>query len=170
MTPESTIYDIRADGESTGPAGTYRVWQHNYHSGNLDIEPCDSLQEALESAHAWSDIETGEFDSIEGPAGLVPEAAVEAWIRAKDQQAAEARRARAESDEGKTLYQIHIRHPDGKRSAEWETAKTEDEAREIVAELNLPGRTRITETHWSYSASGLYHRDTRRVVKDWDED
>jgi hypothetical protein len=160
-------YDIRTDGESRGPDGVYLVW---YSDRQLEIDRCDSLQEALESARRWDDSEYGSFDSIEGPVGVVPDSEVQAWIAAKDIARFKADRSAAEADQGTIHYSVEVRHPDGKRVGEWDSEKTLQAALEPVAEHGFsPDRVRIIEKTWRRSPFGGGQFDDGRVIKDWSD-
>ncbi|MCC3333573.1 hypothetical protein [Nocardia abscessus] len=165
MSDIASEYVIRTDGESTGPAGRYLVWSTGW--DKLEANPCESLQEALEMAWEADRSEYDSFDCIEGPAGVVPDLGVQAWIRARVRAAAGALKAAAAADEGTVAYQVRLRHPDGRRSAEWESYKTEEEAREGAALAGPPERVQIKVVEWRRSTAGVYHPENERIIKDW---
>lgn len=163
-----TAYRINIDGESAGPEGRYLVW--HYDDGRLCIEEEASLEDALHTARRWDDSDRGSFDCIEGPAGVVLDEDVQAWIRARDHAAAQARKAAAESRPS-AYFEVRLRHPDGVRSGLWDAGlSSEERARERAAEANAPGRVQITAADWHVSIAGAYHPNSKRVVMDYGEE
>jgi hypothetical protein len=160
---DEPAYLIRLDGESTGPEGRYLVW--HYRDGSLEIEPEDSLQLALQTAHTWDDYEYGRFEFIEGPAGIVPQQEIDAWIGAADKRSYARYRAAQADMTGKLQYHVAVKHPTEEMTGEWECTFDEDEARRAAADLNLPGRVQIYST--VYGAA--WNEDTKRVIKDWND-
>lgn len=163
---EASPYQVRPDGQVTGPAGEYLVWYH--HWGVLMIEPCDTFEEALRRAYELEESETGYPECIEGPAGLVPDAVVTAWNRAKDAEDAATRQTAAASDEGRVSYAVMVRHLDGERSGQWASFETRAAAVEAAAYFPA-SRVQITSHRWKVAESGLYHPHDRTIVKDWDD-
>lgn len=137
----------------------------HYESGDRGVDVEDSLRDALSAARMRRESEYGQFDCIEGPAGVVPERDVDRWIDASHEREYDRYRAMDKDLSGKLQYHVVVKHPSGKTSGEAECTFDEAEARRVADELNLPGRVQIYTTVYGAKRS----ENTKQIVKDWGE-
>jgi hypothetical protein len=156
-------YVINLDGsESVGPQGIYLIWGHGWHSQTVETE--HTLQEALQAYWAWDGSEYGSPEYIEGPAGVVPEAEVDAWVRAAETRCSEQSRARREALIGAGRFSVQLREHGSNQAVNYDEFDTLADAIDCVRRLAKPGRCRVTRT--VFTESGRW--STTNVVIDWD--
>lgn len=151
-------YDIRLDGsESTGPEGIYLVW---YRDWCLNVDECESLEEALVGYKSILHGYDSPPECIEGPGGLVPEADIHAWIVAED--ARQQAKVRTDSLDGRVRFTVELRPLDSNEGAEFSAFDDLSDAVVELGRINKPGRARVVakvfqDRRWV----------TERVVIDW---
>ncbi|WP_406272564.1 hypothetical protein OH799_33005 [Nocardia sp. NBC_00881] len=157
-------YTIRLDGsESTGPAGIYLVWTYGW--SDLEVEEHDSLEDALSWFAVMSDSVHTSPKCIEGPAGIVPEREVEAWVAATGKRSRARQSAYRDTLAGQVRHVVELRFPGSDAAADFDECDDLGDALSIVGRINRRCRVRVVSKVFDLHRGWV----PERVVIDWDQ-
>lgn len=144
-------YTVSADGTAIGPDGVYLLWCRGWHG------PCVSMHDSLEDALAtwfWRDSDSDDTpESIEGPAGIVPDEDVQVWLGGYSERRDAAVAADASRNEVWTY--VFVRRPVTGEYVEVNRFRDPADAHRLVERLGVPGRVLVSAGPYNESADKL---------------